>query len=229
MRSILIDEVEYQLEKIFDNYSIKPEDRFLLEAQIQDFINKENEKFKTELDALHREKEKIEHKQEKLLEAHFNDAIPLSLMKREQQSLSKQLSAIEHEISVRSTTFDDILKNLSLAFDLIEDCGRTYRKANDNIKKLMCQAIFKRIWIHEDGTVTTEFTDIYKNIVGPIEHDLINQNTKSASAEADADSIHKLLKSYSNFFGQGLNNELLVEHRRFELLTSSMPWKRSTK
>lgn len=82
MRSILIDEVEYQLEKIFDNYSIKPEDRFLLEAQIQDFINKENEKFKTELDALRREKEKIEHKQEKLLEAHFNDAIPLSLMKR---------------------------------------------------------------------------------------------------------------------------------------------------
>ena len=224
---MFISQVEHQLEKIFDNYTIKPDDRLLLEAQIQGFINKENEKFKTELDALRREKEKIEHKQEKLLEAHFNDAIPLSLMKREQQSLSKQLSAIEHEISVRSTTFDDILKNLSLAFDLIEDCGRTYRKANDNIKKLMCQAIFKRIWIHEDGTVTTEFTDIYKNIVGPIEHDLINQNTKSASAEADADSIHKLLKSYSNFFGQGLNNELLVERRRFKLLTSSLPAKRS--
>ena len=181
------------------------------------------------MDALRREKEKIEHKQEKLLEAHFNDAIPMSLMKREQQTLSKQLAAIEHEISVRSTTFDDILKNLSLAFDLLEDCGRTYRRANDNIKKLMCQAIFKRIWIHEDGTVTTEFTDIYKNIVGPIERDLINQNIKSASAETDADFIDKLLKSYSNFFGQGLNNELLVEHRRFELLTSSMPWKRSTK
>ena len=229
MRSILIDEVEYQLEKIFDNYTIKPDDRLLLEAQIQGFINKENEKFKTELDALRREKEKIEHKQEKLLEAHFNDAIPMSLMKREQQTLSKQLAAIEHEISVRSTTFDDILKNLSLAFDLLEDCGRTYRRANDNIKKLMCQAIFNRIWIHEDGTVTTEFTDIYKNIVGPIERDLINQNIKSASAETDADFIDKLLKSYSNFFGQGLNNELLVEHRRFELLTSSMPWKRSTK
>ena len=85
----------------------------------------------------------------------------------------------------------------------------------------MCQAIFKRIWIHEDGTVTTEFTDIYKNIVGPIEHDLINQNTKSASAEADADSIHKLLKSYSNFFGQGLNNELLVELRGVEPLSEN--------
>ena len=167
-------------------------------------------------------KEKIEHKQEKLLEAHFNDAIPMSLMKREQQTLSKQLAAIEHEISVRSTTFDDILKNLSLAFDLLEDCGRTYRKANDNIKKLMCQAIFNRIWIHEDGTVTTEFTDIYKNIVGPIERDLINQNIKSASAETDADFIDKLLKSYSNFFGQGLNNELLVDPKGFEPSTSRM-------
>ena len=120
-----------------------------------------------------------------------------------------------------------ILKNLSLAFDLLEDCGRTYRKANDNIKKLMCQAIFNRIWIHEDGTVTTEFTDIYKNIVGPIERDLINQNIKSASAETDADFIDKLLKSYSNFFGQGLNNELLVDPKGFEPSTSRMRTERS--
>ena len=91
----------------------------------------------------------------------------------------------------------------------------------------MCQAIFKRIWIHEDGTVTTDFTDIYKNIVGPIEHDLINQNTKSASAEADADSIHKLLKSYSNFFGQGLNNELLVDLAGIEPASESSSIKAS--
>ena len=85
----------------------------------------------------------------------------------------------------------------------------------------MYQAIFKRIWIHEDGTVTTEFTDIYKNIVGPIERSLMNQNSKSAPAEADADSIDELLKSYSNFFGQGLNNELLVELRGIEPLSES--------
>ena len=92
----------------------------------------------------------------------------------------------------------------------------------------MCQAIFNRIWIHEDGTVTTEFTDIYKNIVGPIERDLINQNIKSASAETDADFIDKLLKSYSNFFGQGLNNELLVRVGRLELPASCSQSKRAT-
>ena len=210
MRSILIDEVEYQVERIYDSYSIKPEERILLEAKIQEYIDKEKAKFQVELDSLRREKEKLEHRQEKLLEAHFNDAIPLSLMKREQQSISKQLAAIEHEIKIRNTTFDEIIENLSLAFDLLEDCGSTYRRANDTIKKLMNQAIFSKIWIHEDGRVTTEFTDVYKNIAGPIEKDLVCQNTKSAPAEADADFIHKLLKSYSKFFGQGLNNDFLV-------------------
>lgn len=142
-------------------------------------------------------------------------------MKREQQSISKQLSAIEHEISVRSTTFDDILKNLSLAFDLIEDCGSTYRKANDTIKKLMNQSIFNKIWIHADGSVTTELNDLYKNLIGPLEKEIIKTNTKSASAETDADSIDELLKSGSKFFEQGLNNELLVDQRGIEPLSKS--------
>ena len=133
----------------------------MLEAKIQEYIDKEKAKFQVELDSLRREKEKLEHRQEKLLEAHFNDAIPLSLMKREQQSISKQLAAIEHEIKIRNTTFDEIIEKLSLAFDLLEDCGSTYRRANDTIKKLMNQAIFSKIWIHEDGRVTTEFTDVY--------------------------------------------------------------------
>ena len=47
------------------------------------FIQSEQEKFKSELDGLRREKDKLEHKQEKLLEAHLNDAIPLNLLKKE--------------------------------------------------------------------------------------------------------------------------------------------------
>ena len=221
MRSILIDEVEFQVEQIYDKYSIKPNDRLLLEGKIQEFINKENEKFKAELDALRREKEKLVRRQEKLLEAHFNDAIPLDLMKREQRSISKQLAAIEHEMNVRSTTFDEILKNLSLAFDLIEDCGSTYRKANDTIKKLMNQSIFNKIWIHNDGTVTAELSDLYKHLIGPVERELVDINQKSASAEANADSIQKLLESGPNFFGQGLNNDILVDQRGIEPLSKS--------
>ena len=84
------------------------------------------------------------------------------------------------------------------------------------------ESIFNKIWIHADGTVTTELNDLYKNLIGPIEKELIKTNTKSAPAEADADSIDELLKSGSKFFEQGLNNELLVEAGRIELPSENL-------
>ena len=227
LRAILIEEVEYQIEQIFKGISIKPSERMLLESEIQHHIDKEEKVFKLELDSLKKEKDKLERRQEKLLEAHFNDAIPLSLMKREQQAISKQLAAVEHEIKIRSTTFEDIKANLSLAFELIEDCGRTYSAANDNIKRLMIQAVFSKIWIDEDGKTSTEYTNVYDNIVGPIETTLMKENIKLAPAKADANFIDKLLKSYSKFFEKGLNNELLVDLKRLELSTSRMRTERS--
>ena len=153
-KAILIDEVEYQVEQLYDAVSISSAERQAAESYMQKLISIEQEKYKIEFANLKREKEKIERKQQKLLEAHLNDAIPLELMKRQQQSLAKQLAAVEYEIRARNASFEEIVSNLSLVMDLLEDCGRTYRNANDNIKRLMNQAIFERIWIEEDGRMT---------------------------------------------------------------------------
>ena len=82
LKAILIEEVERQIEQIYDNYSFDPSIREKLEEIVQEKLDIEKEKFKVELDRLTREKEKIERRQEKLLEAHFNDAIPITLLKK---------------------------------------------------------------------------------------------------------------------------------------------------
>ena len=45
MKAILIDAVEYQMEKIFEQITISPSDRILIEQQLQSSIDKEEEKF----------------------------------------------------------------------------------------------------------------------------------------------------------------------------------------
>ena len=47
----------------------------------------------------------------------------------------------------------------------------------------------------------------------------INRNTRSASAEADADPIYKLLRFGLDLYKQSLNNEFLVELRGIEPLS----------
>ena len=193
-----------------------------IEQQLQSSIDKEEEKFNLELRNYQLEKDKIERQQKKLLEAHFNDAIPLSLLKSEQERLSKQLATVEHEIKVRNTTFGQIKANLTMAFDLIENCGNTYRRANDSTKRLMVQALFKKVWLDRDENLMTEYNDAYKCILGRAGNHHACQNEKSASDNSGADFSSSLLKSSSNFFGNSLTNDVLVELRGFEPLTSTM-------
>ncbi len=60
-------------------------------------IEKERDKYETELDGLRGEKDKLERKRKKLPEAHHNDAIPIDLFKSEQHKIAKQLAAIERQ------------------------------------------------------------------------------------------------------------------------------------
>ena len=90
-------------------------------------------------------------------------------------------------------------------------------KANENIKRLMNQSIFRKIWINPDGSVEPKMTKICEGVF-EAKRDI----KKSAPTAVDADSIRKLFKSGSNFFEQGLNNDFLVEHRGIEPLTSRL-------
>lgn len=96
-KAVLIDVVERQVEQIYDRYSFPHAVREYLENFIQKGVKAEQQKYEAELDGLRREKDKLERKRKKLLEAHYNDAIPLDLLKSEQQQITKQLAAIEHQ------------------------------------------------------------------------------------------------------------------------------------
>lgn len=75
LKAILIENVERQIEQIYDRYSFDSDIKEKLEEIVQTQLDVEKEKFKIELNGLTREKEKAKRRQEKLLEAHFNDAI----------------------------------------------------------------------------------------------------------------------------------------------------------
>ena len=171
MKAVLIDVVEKKIEQIYDNYQLPPEIRQDLEEYLRVIILKEREKFNSELDGLNRTKISLEHKRQKLLEAHYSDAIPLDLMKSEQKKIAKELAGVEHEINMHNVTFENILANLHLALDLIEDCGTTYRAADDMTKRLINQALISRFLVSNgnDGlNINVEFKAPFDTILEPI-------------------------------------------------------------
>lgn len=225
-KAVLISEIEQQVEQIYDHYSYPPAIRNHLENFLRDKIKDEQKKCTIEQDGLRREKDKLERQRKKLLEAHYNDAIPIDLLKSEQQKISKQLTAIEHEAKTYENAFTSVLKHLNEALDIIEDCGKTYRLADDHVKRIMNQSIFSKLWVGQDGTVTAEFAPPFTALMKPIEDSelvsflRVESNEKVRGDKTPPDFLLAISNFFQKFFGQSLNNDFLVEISVIEPLTS---------
>ncbi len=183
-------------------------------------MGEEQQKYELELDSLRREKDKLERKREKLLEAHYNDAIPLDLLKSEQKKISKQMAAIDSQVNIHEGAFIKASEHLSEAMELIENCGRTYRIADDYIKRMMNQAIFSKLWVESDGRVTVEFREPFTTIIEPIKAEITHFNKeKTRGTEALTDFLSVISNHIQKFFGHGWNNDLLVHPIGFEPTT----------
>lgn len=242
LKSVLIDVVERQIEKIYDEYSLPCEIRDKLEEQLQSIIMCEQKKFSTELSGLQKEKEKLEHKRKKLLEAHYSDAIPLDLLKSEQADISKKLAIIEYDIKIQNISYEEIQSNLLLALDLIENCGQTYRQADDATKRLLNQAIFKGFYIYNEDTVMAELVEPFDQILPAIKDDVIRINrAKAIRSDHLVEIVENAKRHIQSFFGCGAfignskspcpnqsdffgskssSKDFLVETDRLELSTS---------
>ena len=202
---VLIGEVERKIEQLYENIQLPHEVRVAVEEELQAVIAKEKEKYDVEMDGLLGQKRTLEHKSEKLLEAHYSDAIPLELLKKEQAKITKELAAINHEIKQHNITFEQISQNLTDSLDLLDDCAAFYKGASDTIKRLMNQAIFEKIYISCNNEIPLEIEEEYKppfnSIIAPVKEDLtklnrsLKLNTGAALAKI-ATAKNRILKQF---------------------------------
>ena len=209
-KAVLIDVVEKEIEKIYDSYQLPTKVRILIETYLQKVIADEKRKYESELDGLKGQKAALENKRKKLLEAHYSDAIPLDLMKTEQQKIAKELAAIDREIDLHNITFEQISANLDMVLDIVENCGEAYRNASDTVKKLMNQAIFEKFYIsngpEDEFGVKLTFKAPYDQILDPIKEDLSQINTALKRKPEAVDGLADKAKGHiHDFFGCGPN------------------------
>ncbi|MDR2771223.1 MAG: recombinase family protein [Clostridiales Family XIII bacterium] len=226
-KSLLIDEVEREIERLYENIEFGPKFRKELETWVLAEIDKTMRDFEQERQELEREKDKLERKQKKLLETYYADAIPLDLFKEEQDGIKSAVSSIDKRLDAHNTECADVRKRLGQALDLVEDCGKTYKAAPDSIKRAYNRALFDKILVFPNGETVPEFAEPYTV--------LFEQTTATDNADNTGDSVTEdgtaggpIAKVFekirnhepSNFFGRGFSKRLLVGTTGFEPVTS---------
>lgn len=208
--AILTHRVEQAIEASYQGISISADEAAQVQGVLGQVFDTLSESTSDEKKLLAGQKAKLEAEQVKLLQAHYADAIPLDLLKTEQDRIRASLQAITGRLDTLETTYGKAKVGLDAILGLLTDIGEVYAKAEPSERRMLNRALFDRIVIDDEDQVTLEPAEAIQTILAtsPRPH---NERTLPRD---DA--------------GQGSNVQLYVELRGFEPLTSSMPWKRAT-
>ena len=150
LRSVLIYEVEKKLEEHYQRLQLDSKFRESVETMIRDEFRSTREHVVAEQSDLKREQEKLERERQKLLEAHYAGAVPIDLLGREQERITRALQQIASQLAATSLEVEVVERNLQLALDLTVDCGAAYRDAPEHIKRMFNQAFFEKVLVVQD-------------------------------------------------------------------------------
>ena len=154
-KAVLIDEVEARVAELYQQIRLSSDDRRDIERYLRAEFEHIQANRQQDIQRLTTRQQQLEDQRHKLLKAHYAGAIPLDLLKKEQDQLTSSILAIQRELDGYTADAALVEQHLTQALDLLEDCQRLYLAAPDRLKKLLNQVFFERILVNpavdEDG------------------------------------------------------------------------------
>lgn len=111
------------------------------------------------IDDLTTTKHRLEAEADKLLAAHFADAIDLPTLKRHQDRIRIALGDVTRRLEAERHDHEGPRQHLATALRLLADCGRMYARTDDHGKRLANQAFYQRVLITEDEKATIQLNE----------------------------------------------------------------------
>ena len=238
-QAVLIDEVEARIVEHYKHIALDPEFRLTVEAMLVEELKTARADSAVERHDLKRQQEKLERQRNKLMQAHYEGAIPLELLKQEQDRIATGLLEISGKLDASNVHFDVIECNLQAALDLTVNCALAYKAAPDHIKRQFNQVFFKRILVNSDASLTPELAPPFDVLLGPELRtacrqqqsqipESTNEPTQLSGLIRKTNDSNRRARCQSAFsLAHGLSNRLLVEPRGLEPLTFWLPARRS--
>ena len=165
-KAILISQVEDAIEDYWAGVELPVELRGQVETLLTHELQAAQTKAETHNQQLLVRKQQLTHEQTKLLQAHYAGAVPLQLMKSEQDRITSQLEIVESQLQATTSEFATVKVNLTRALDFASNCYQAYRRADDATRRLLNQAFFTRILVNDEG-VTAQLAEPLQTLLGP--------------------------------------------------------------
>ncbi|WP_170205955.1 recombinase family protein [Klugiella xanthotipulae] len=194
LRSINMQHAEDLIQRLYDQLALKPTHSQNLREALHDELKNMTKDVDEQRESLSSQKLDIERKQRKLLEAHYNDAIPIDMLREEQKRLDTELNTVTRHLDNLKTDVEETQRLIDMALELAEQSAEAYRSAPEQIRRLFNQIFFEKIEVYMDqfdehqvrAVLAPPFKEIYSSAriasaISASGHDVAKQENPAIS------------------------------------------------
>ena len=159
-----VEAVEQAVEDYYASIQLTAATRADIRRTARERLSTIGERNGAEVTRAERALSQLRGQEKKLLTAHYADEISAELFSEEQQRLRRERVAAETTIARLGRDFETAERGLDLALNLTDDTQHTYRRADDEQRRLFNQGIFERIDIDREhvqrSTLASPFAEL---------------------------------------------------------------------
>ena len=182
-----VELIEELIEDEYRTIALSPQLRDDIEALVLEDFDTLQEAAAGERQQLEQQRIELTGKRQKLLDAHYAGAIPLDLLKTEQDRIASRLGRIQEQLTDANANYEQAKSMLADTLDLTRDCHAAYLEAGDSTRRLFNQAFFAKIFIDEDDetrerSVRVDYNQPFDNLLSRlvparVHHELDQEQT----------------------------------------------------
>lgn len=101
------------------------------------------------------------------MQAQYADAVPLPVLRREQDRILGELDSVNRRIDAHHGDYADARTHLDDALNLLTDCADIYQRCDDANRRLCNQAFFTKVYIDEDDQLRVENNRPFEMLLDP--------------------------------------------------------------
>ncbi|GEC99324.1 recombinase [Kocuria varians] len=216
-RAVPVQVAERLVEDSYASITISEADYQHLAADIDTAFDQRSAARDQELADLTANRGRLESESDKLLAAHFADAIDLTTLKRHQDRIRAGLADIDQRLAAHTEQYTGGRAFLHDSLSLLTDAHHMYAHSDDANRRLACQALYERLEITDDEHLRPHLAEPFATLIG---------NDTSTGASEDPGNAEREHPTSTNV--KCSRKELLVELRGLEPLTPCMPCRCAT-
>lgn len=191
-RAIPIDKAVEAVEDCYQRMQLSPAERDELRTVMLRLF--ETQRSAAAEDNIRQERAliRLDDERQKLLQAHYANAVPLDLMRTEMDRIEKERDTAQQRLNTATQEFDDVIAAFEQAVAMASNCEQFYREANPGMRRMMNQAFFEKLFLSfDDGVSEAQASDLFAVIFDPATTKVLNGQKPPAPVSRKCDAPGK--------------------------------------